>query len=229
MKYPENGWSSFFNEVRQKDYYKVLEKFIIDAYRNGVVFPNMDDIFNAFNFTSLENVKVVIFGQDPYHEINQAMGLAFGVKDYVKTPPSLINIYKEIENEFNVFMNYENGDLTYLAKQGVLLLNAILTVEEGKPLSHDIKEYDLFFKDVISELNKAKQPIVFLLFGNKAKKYQKYILENDRHFVLCTNHPSPLSANRGGWFNSGIFKRTNELLLQNGLDEINWCNTLISY
>lgn len=223
-----NGkWGEFFASLKDKSYFKELEKFINNAYRNSVCFPNMENILNAFKFTPLENVKVVIFGQDPYHEINQAMGLAFSVLSGVKVPPSLVNIYKEIENEFSCLMNFNDGDLSYLAKQGVLLLNAILTVEEGKPLSHDIKEYDLLFKDIIELLNEQDQPIIFMLWGGKAKKYRKHIIESDKHIVLEANHPSPLSANRGGWFNSGVFKDANEFLAKHNLDEIQWCNSLL--
>lgn len=222
-----NSWDSFFEKVKEKEYFKKLEKFIENAYRNSKCFPNAENIYNAFKFTPIENVKVVIFGQDPYHEINQAMGLAFSVPSGIKVPPSLVNIYKEIENEFNCFMNYKDGDLTYLASQGVLLLNAILTVEEGKPLAHDIKEYELLFKDILDELNKLNQPIIYLLWGGKAKKYAKYIKEDDNHIILYANHPSPLSANRGGWFGCNHFLEVNRILISKNKEPICWTNTLL--
>lgn len=222
-----NSWDQLFDKIKHKKYFIDLENYIDNAYRNGKCFPNRENIYNAFKFTPKENVKVVIFGQDPYHEINQAMGLAFSINPGIKLPPSLVNIYKEIEKEFNCFMNYQDGDLTYLAKQGVLMLNAILTVEEGKPLSHDIKEYELLFEDVLNELNELDQPIIYLLWGNKSKKYRKYIKEDNNHIVLTANHPSPLSASRGGWFGCDHFKKVNEILSNKGEEEICWSNALI--
>ena len=227
MEKLNNSWDLFFNKIQHKEYFQNLLKFIDDAYRNSKCFPNASNIFNAFKFTPIENVKIVIFGQDPYHEINQAMGLSFSVPSGIKVPPSLINIYREIESEFDCFMNYSDGDLTYLANQGVLLLNAILTVEEGKPLSHNIKEYELLFKDVLEELNNTKQKIIYLLWGAKAKKYARYIKEDGNHIILYANHPSPVSANRGGWFGCNHFKKANEILLDDGYTPINWSNALI--
>ena len=186
-----------------------------------ICFITDSDMFNAFKLTPLKEVKVVIFGQDPYHEPGQAMGLAFSVPDNIKTPPSLMNIYKEIENEFNEIIVNKGGNLTYLTKQGVLLLNTILTVREHQPMSHNIEEYRLFNKDIIDVLNKLDQPIVFLLWGAPAKKLSSF-LTNKNHLVLSATHPSPLGANQGGWFNSGIFVKTNEFLVKKGLKPINW-------
>ena len=152
------------------------------------------------------------------------MGLAFSVKEGVKLPPSLENIYKEIEIEFNSIMNYQSGDLTYLSKQGVFLINPILTVIEGKPLSHNTKEYQLFFKDLMMFIDKIDKPIVFILWGNKAKSYEKYILNKNR-LIIKTTHPSPLGANKGGFFNTDMFKKTNEYLKKHGINEIIWGNT----
>lgn len=219
----EKTWPEFFKRIRQEEYFNNLIDFINQEYDLHTCFPKKNHIFYAFNTTPLNDVKVVIFGQDPYHEINQAMGLAFSVNKGVKIPPSLVNIFKEIENEFNIDMNYGDGDLTYLAKQGVLLLNSILTVQEGKPLSHNIPLYTKFFKDVLTLLNSLPQPIVFLLWGGYAKSLAKY-LNNPNHLVLMANHPSPLSANRGGWFNNNHFKLSNDYLMQNNLKPINWCN-----
>ena len=214
-------WEEVFEKIKEKDYSKRLHAFLDEEYKNHTIYPARENMFNAFKLTPLANVKVVIFGQDPYHEPGQAMGLAFSIPDNIKTPPSLINIYKEIEIEYNTVIYNKGGDLTYLAKQGVLLLNTILTVREHLPMSHNIKEYAEFNEDIISVLNSIDQPIVFLLWGGPAKKLGKY-LTNKNHLVLLATHPSPLGANQGGWFNSNIFKKTNEFLVKNGVKPINW-------
>ena len=203
------SWEALFNDIKQKDYFKKIMSFLDEEYRNKTIFPPKELIFNAFKNTKLQDVKVVIFGQDPYSNPGEAMGLAFSVNEGLKVPPSLKNIYKEIINEYELNIDIPtSGDLTYLARQGVLLLNSYLTCVAHEPLSHKIKEYKLLFKDVLSALNDAPQPIVFLLWGTNAKSYKKY-LNNPNHLIIETNHPSPLSANRGGWFNSGCFKKTN--------------------
>ena len=217
-------WYDFFNEIKNKEYFKNLNNFLDEEYKNRIIYPPRDEIYNAFKSCSLSSLKVVIIGQDPYFNKNQAMGLAFSVKEGVKLPPSLENIYKEIEIEFNSIMNYQSGDLTYLSKQGVFLINPILTVIEGKPLSHNIKEYQLFFKDLMMFIDKIDKPIVFILWGNKAKSYEKYILNKNR-LIIKTTHPSPLGANKGGFFNTDMFKKTNEYLKKHGINEIIWGNT----
>lgn len=217
-------WNDFFNEIKNKEYFKNLNNFLDEEYKNRIIYPPRDEIYNAFKLCSLSSLKVVIIGQDPYFNKNQAMGLAFSVKEGVKLPPSLENIYKEIEFEFNSIMNYQSGDLTYLSKQGVFLINPILTVIEGKPLSHNIKEYQLFFKDLMMFIDKIDKPIVFILWGNKAKSYEKYILNKNR-LIIKTTHPSPLGANKGGFFNTDMFKKTNEYLKKHGINEIIWGNT----
>lgn len=214
-------WNEVFEQIKSKDYAIKLNKFLDEEYKNYKVYPPRAMIFNAFKLTPLEEVKVVIFGQDPYHEEGQAMGLSFSVPDNIKTPPSLVNIYKEIETEYKTQFINKGGDLTYLAKQGVLLLNTILTVREAMPLSHNIKEYNLFMQDIISVLNGLNQPIVFLLWGGNAKGLAKY-LTNKNHLILTATHPSPLGANHGGWFNCNHFRLTNEFLVKNGLKPINW-------
>lgn len=214
-------WDEVFEQIKQKDYSKRIKDFLDSEYSNYVIYPKRKDMFNAFKFTALENVKVVIFGQDPYHEPGQAMGLAFSVPQGIKVPPSLVNIFKEIENEFNQKFYDNSGDLTYLSKQGVLLLNPILTVREHQPLSHDIKEYKLFTNDIINVLNNIDRPIVFMLWGGNAKKLGEN-LSNPNHLVLKAAHPSPLGANKGGWFGCNHFKIANEFLLKNGLKPINW-------
>lgn len=215
------NWEQVNAEIKQKDYSIKLKEFLDYEYAHYRIYPAREKMFNAFKLTPLEEVKVVIFGQDPYHEEGQAQGLAFSVPNNIKVPPSLINIFKEIEDEFNTIIVDKGGDLTYLAKQGVLLLNPILTVREHRPLSHNIKEYEEFTKDIIAVLNKLDQPIVFMLWGGNAKRYLKF-LDNPKHLVLTATHPSPLGANQGGWFGSGIFKICNEFLRKNGVNEIEW-------
>ena len=214
-------WEEVFKTIKSKEYAASLSKFLDEEYAHHKIYPERKNMFNAFKLTPLEEVKVVIFGQDPYHEPGQAMGLAFSVPDNIKTPPSLINIYKEIEIEYNTLIMNKGGDLTYLAKQGVLLLNTILTVREHLPMSHNIKEYNLFMQDIIEVLNNLDQPIVFLLWGGPAKRLAVH-LTNKNHLVLTATHPSPLGANQGGWFNSNIFRKTNEFLVNNGVNPINW-------
>ncbi len=214
-------WNEFFKSIQDKDYSKSLKKFLDLEYQNYVCYPPREYLFQAFRLTPLKDVKVVIIGQDPYHEPNQAMGLSFSVPRGIQTPPSLINIYKEIQNEYNVSIDMTNGDLTYLANQGVLLLNSILSVRAQQPLSHNIKEYELFFNDVLEVLSQRQQPIVFMLWGASARKYKKY-LHNPNHLILESVHPSPLAANRGGWFGNNHFKLANEYLRKNGVNEIKW-------
>ena len=217
-------WEEIFNQIKDKKYFVDLLKFIDEEYKNKIIFPDKENIFNAFKFTKFDDVKVVIFGQDPYPNPNQAMGLAFSVKDGIKLPPSLKNIYREIIAETNYDGMFPvSGDLTYLAKQGVLLLNSILTVEANKPLSHDIKEYDLLFKDILKFLDETNNSIVFMLRGTKAKKYKKY-LKNPNHLIIEANHPSPLSSNRGGWFGSNCFLTANKFLKEHNCKEIEWIN-----
>lgn len=214
-------WNEFFKEIREKDYSINLNKFLDKEYSEFTVYPARDLIFNAFKLTKLKDVKVVIIGQDPYHEPGQAMGLSFSVPSGIKVPPSLVNIYKEIQKEYDTTFDISSGDLTYLAKQGVLMVNAILTVRKGMPMSHNIPEYKMFFKDVLEVLDKQYRPMVFMLWGGPARKFKNW-LHNPDHLVLESNHPSPLSANRGGWFNNNHFRTANEYLKKNGLKPIDW-------
>ena len=218
-----NDWSSFFDKVENKTYFKSLKLFLDEEYSNHVIYPPREKIFNAFNLTSPNSIKVVLIGQDPYHEINQAMGLSFSVPRGTKLPPSLIKIYKEIENDLGVSMDFSDGDLTYLAKQGVLLLTTILTVRKSIPLSHQNIGYDLFVQDILKTIDEQNQPIVFLLWGNYARGLKKY-LHNPNHLILESTHPSPLSANRGGFFNQNHFLKTNNYLVSHELTPINWQN-----
>ena len=214
-------WNEFFQSIQDKDYSISLHKFLDKEYANHVCYPPRKLLFNAFKLTPLSKVKVVIIGQDPYHEPGQAMGLSFSVPSTVKVPPSLINIYKEIADEYDTTFDFSNGDLTYLAKQGVLLLNSILSVRAHEPMSHNLKEYELFFKDVLEVLDKQYRPMVFMLWGSSARKL-KVLLHNPSHLILESVHPSPLAANKGGWFKNNHFRLANEYLKKNKLMPIDW-------
>ena len=216
-----SSWKDFFEKEKEKAYFRKLEEFLDNEYKNKVIYPPRDLVFNAFSLCPLDKIKVVIIGQDPYHEPGQAMGLSFSVPSTCKVPPSLKNIYKEIEDDCNEIFFNKDGDLTYLANQGVLLLNSILTVEQGKPLSHNIKEYDELYHNILKELDELDYPFVFMLWGGNAKKQSVY-LKNPKHLVLCANHPSPLSANRGGFFGCKHFLKANQFLIQNGIEPIIW-------
>lgn len=217
-----SDWAALFNQIKSKEYAQKLHTFLDGEYAKYTVYPPRHLIYNAFNQTRPNEIKVVIIGQDPYHEPNQAMGLCFSVPSGVELPPSLINIYKEIENEYGIKMK-NDGDLTYLAKQGCLLLNTILSVRAHQALSHNINEYKLFIADVLNYIDKLNQPIVFMLWGNNAKQYEQYI-HNPNRLILKSVHPSPLSANRGGWFNNNHFKKCNDYLKSKNIKEINWAN-----
>ena len=216
-----SSWKDFFEKEKEKAYFRRLEEFLDNEYKNKVIYPPRDLVFNAFSLCPLDKIKVVIIGQDPYHEPGQAMGLSFSVPSTCKVPPSLKNIYKEVEDDCNEIFFNKDGDLTYLANQGVLLLNSILTVEQGKPLSHNIKEYEELYHNILKELDELDYPLVFMLWGGNAKKQSVY-LKNPKHLVLCANHPSPLSANRGGFFGCKHFSKANQFLIQNGIEPIIW-------
>ncbi len=211
-------WQDFLKNEITQDYYKKLMSFVRYEYENHECHPNYDDIWNAFKLTPLDEVKVVILGQDPYHNYNQAHGLSFSVL-CKELPPSLKNIYKEMESDLNIKV-HQNGDLTYLSKQGVLLLNTILTVRHSSPLSHQNKGWEILTDRVIELLNKQDRPIVFVLWGNNAKK-KKNMLNNPKHLILSSAHPSPLSA-YNGFFNSKPFSKINEFLKNNNIEPIKW-------
>lgn len=214
-------WVHFFHSIKGEEHCVSLNNFLDREYKEHVCYPPRHLLFNAFYLTPLEKVKVVIIGQDPYHEPGQAMGLSFSVPQGVRVPPSLINIYKEIENEYHILCDKTNGDLTYLCKQGVMLLNAILSVRSHQPMSHNIPEYQEFLHDVFKYIDEQPQPIVFLLWGGPAKKLKKY-LTNPNHLILESVHPSPLAANKGGWFGNNHFRLTNEYLIKHNLEPIDW-------
>ena len=221
MEKTPTTWNEFFRSIQNKDYSLKLNKFLDEEYRQYECYPPRRLLFNAFRLTKLKDVKVVIIGQDPYHEPGQAMGLSFSVPSSVKVPPSLTNIYKEIQNEYDTTLDLNYGDLTSWAKQGVLLLNSILSVRAHQAMSHNIKEYALFFQDVLQVLDKQNHPIVFLLWGSSARKLKAF-LHNPTHLILECIHPSPLAANHGGWFGNNHFRLANEFLKKNGLTPIDW-------
>ena len=214
-----NDWDHILADEWQKPYYLKLRAFLKNEYSTQTVYPNMNDIFNALRLTSFKDTKVVIIGQDPYHGFGQAHGLCFSVKKGVVPPPSLKNIYKELKNDIG-FEIPNHGELTSWAKQGVLLLNNVLTVREGLPNSHKGKGWEIFTDRVIGELNKKETPVVFLLWGANAQKKAE-IITNPKHFKLMTVHPSPLSASRG-FFGCRHFSKTNEILQKNRINPINW-------
>ena len=212
------NWCDFISNESKKDYYINLINKVNEEYKNYTCFPKYENIFNAFNLTPINEVKVVILGQDPYHEINQAHGLAFSVL-CDKLPPSLKNIYKEMYTDLGI-KHTESGDLTYLAKQGVLLLNTTLTVREGMANSHARFGWQTFTDNAIKELDKIDTPIVFILWGNNAREKKQFIT-NKNHYVIESAHPSPLSASRG-FFGTKPFSRTNEILEKHNMKTIDW-------
>ena len=213
-----NSFKEFIEIESNKEYYIRLKELVKKEYEQYTCFPPYKNIFHALTITPLQDVKVVILGQDPYHEVNQAHGLAFSVL-CKKLPPSLVNIYKEMESDLNVKVN-QDGNLDYLAKQGVLLLNTSLTVREHQANSHSKFGWEIFTDNVIKLLNEINRPIVFILWGRNAISKTKY-LNNSNHLVLTSVHPSPLSA-YNGFFGSKPFSKTNEFLLKNNVTPINW-------
>lgn len=215
----EKEWKEVLKEEFEKEYFISLMNFVSYEYKNKVVYPEAKNIFNAFNLCSFNDTKVVIIGQDPYHQPNQAHGLCFSVLDPTPCPPSLKNIYKEIELDLGIELPTSN-DLSRWAKQGVLLINATLTVEANKAGSHQNKGWEEFTDSVINHLAKEKQGIVFLLWGSYAQKKGGFIDET-KHLVLKSVHPSPLSAYRG-FFGNNHFSQTNNYLISNGKKPIDW-------
>ncbi len=216
----EESWKSVLAKEFECEYFVKLTSFVRSAYSLGVVYPPAKFIFEAFNRTPFDKVKVVIIGQDPYHGPNQAHGLCFSVGKDISLPPSLKNIYKELQLEYGGDFLSRNGDLSHWADQGILLLNATLTVKAGEAGSHQGKGWEVFTDAVISALAESRENLVFLLWGSYAQKKGQYI-DRTRHLVLETVHPSPLSAHRG-FFGCGHFKKTNEYLRKCGKEEINW-------
>ncbi len=216
----EESWKKYIGGEFDKPYFKLLTDAVRKEYGQTLCFPPAKLVFNAFNLCPFDEVKVVIIGQDPYHEPNQAMGLSFSVPEGVSMPPSLINIFKEIQSDLGTPIP-SNGDLTRWAKQGVLLLNATLTVRAHFANSHQQLGWSQFTDAAIKALNAGRENIVYLLWGGFARSKKVYI-DQTKNLVLESVHPSPLSANRGGWFGNHQFSQCNNYLRQNGMEPIEW-------
>ncbi len=215
----EPSWKEVLSDEFEKPYFKSLVSFVKSEYQTKEIYPPAGQIFAAFNKTPFENVRVVILGQDPYHGARQAHGLSFSVIEGVRTPPSLANIYKELKSDIGTEIS-PSGDLSRWAEQGVLLLNATLTVESGKPGSHQQKGWEEFTDSVISLLNSKKEHLVFMLWGSYAQK-KGQIIDSQRHLVLKAAHPSPFSADNG-FFGSRPFSQANAYLIMHNMDPIEW-------
>ena len=213
-------WKIHLKEELYKDYFFNLTNRVKQEYSNYTCFPPIDNIFDSLNFCLLSKLKVVIIGQDPYHQESLANGLSFSVRKDVKIPSSLKNIFKELNSDINKPMP-NNGDLTYLSKQGVLLLNSCLSVRINSPGSHYNFGWEIFTDKIISIISKKKNNVVFLLWGNKSISKSK-LIDTNKHLILTSGHPSPLSANRGYWFGNRHFSKTNEYLKNKGLEKIYW-------
>lgn len=216
-KFP-NDWENLLKGEREKEYFKNLQTFLKSEYSSKKIFPEEKDVFRALSLTSYENTKVLILGQDPYHTENTAEGLSFSVKRGRKITPSLRNIYKELEDDLNI--KRDDTSLLGWAKQGVLLINAILSVRENSPLSHKNKGWEVFTDRILALLNEKASPVAFVFWGNEAKKKAE-LITNRNHLILISAHPSPLSAKRG-FFGSKPFSKVNNFLEANNLSLINW-------
>ena len=219
MVYLGNDWDQMLNDEFQKPYYLQLREFLKKEYFSTTVYPPMNDIFNALKYTSYENTKVVILGQDPYHGYGQAHGLCFSVKEGTPPPPSLKNIFKELYNELGID-EPRTGELVGWARQGVLLLNTTLTVREASPQSHKGYGWERLTDRIIELINEKQSPVVFMLWGANARA-KKSIINNPGHLILECAHPSPLSA-YNGFFGCGHFKKANDFLYASGIETINW-------
>ncbi|MED0687145.1 uracil-DNA glycosylase [Anoxybacillus ayderensis] len=219
MSILKNDWAPLLQGEFQKPYYVKLRQFLKEEYRTKTIYPDMHDIFNALHYTPYANVKVVILGQDPYHGPNQAHGLSFSVKPGVSLPPSLLNIFKELQDDLGGYIP-NNGYLLKWAKQGVLLLNTVLTVRRGEANSHKGKGWEHFTDRVIELVNEKREPVVFILWGRHAQA-KKELITNEHHYIIEAPHPSPFSAARG-FFGSRPFSKTNTFLQQTGRELIDW-------
>jgi len=214
-----SNWETIIQNEKGKEYFKKLNTFIEKRYNETSVYPSKDHIFNAFDLTPYDNLKVVILGQDPYHQKGQAQGLAFSTPKQLKNPPSMANILKEIHTDIGTSI-CDNGDLTPWAKQGVLLINTVLTVEDSSPKSHEKKGWEIFTDNIIKYISEHNENIIFILWGASAIKKSK-IIDETKHHILTAPHPSPLSSYRG-FFGCKHFSQTNEILLSLGKDKITW-------
>lgn len=211
-------WDEKLKDELKKEYFKKLGIFVKEQYRTKQVFPPYKNIFDALRFTDYDDVKVVILGQDPYHGLGEAHGLSFSVRENVKMPPSLQNIFKELYDDLGI--KRTKSDLTDWAKEGVLLLNSIMTVEKDKPLSHKDKGWEVFTDNIIGLLNEREEPVIFLLWGSFARS-KKVLINTKKHYVIESAHPSPLSAYRG-FFGSRPFSKINQILEKNHKEKIKW-------
>ena len=211
-------WDIVLKDELNKEYFKKLGIFVKNEYKNKICYPQYKDIFNALRYTDYDEVKVVILGQDPYHGENEAHGLSFSVRDDVKRPPSLNNIFKELESDLGI--KKTNNDLTNWAKQGVLLLNSIMSVVKDTPLSHKEKGWEIFTDNIIKLLNEREEPMVFILWGGYARSKKK-LITNKNHYIVESVHPSPLSA-YNGFFGSRPFSKTNNFLISKNIQPIDW-------
>ena len=218
-----NDWDEILKGLFESEKYLSIRKFLAKEYSEREIYPSMYDIFNAFKITPYKSVKAVILGQDPYHEPNQAHGLCFSVKEGVKLPPSLVNIYKEIKSDIGITQP-NSGNLTKWANEGILLLNTTLTVRRGQANSHKDCGWTWFTDEVIKLLSKRAEPIVFILWGGNARSKKKYVT-NPNHLVIESPHPSPLSA-YNGFFGSKPFSKANAFLESKGIEPINWASVL---
>lgn len=214
-----NNWSELIVQETKKEYYQDLMSFLEKEYKEQTIFPKKENLFKALEWTPLSDVKVVILGQDPYHGINQAHGLSFSVLPGNKVPPSLVNIYKELAEDLNI-KPVRHGYLEKWSKQGVLLLNTVLTVREGTPHSHQGKGWEYFTDEIIQTLNQREEPVIFLLWGKPAQK-KKNLITNPQHYILEAPHPSPLAAYRG-FFGSQPFSKTNAIITTLKGNPIDW-------
>ncbi len=214
-----NDWDTVLEEEFNKSYFNRITQFLDEEYKNNIVYPKQEDIYNALRYTTFKDAKVVILGQDPYHGTGQAHGLAFSVNPGIKSPPSLVNIYKELHDDIGCYIP-NNGCLTKWTNQGVLLLNSVLTVRANTPTSHANIRWQYFTDKIISLLNDKCEPVVFILWGNYAKS-KKYLITNKQHFILEAAHPSPFSAH-SGFFGCKHFSKANRFLKESGIQEIDW-------
>ncbi len=219
MQVINESWKNILSGEFSKDYYIKLMDFLDKEYKENEIFPPREDVFNALNYTNFEDVKVLILGQDPYHGKDQAHGLSFSVNKGIKIPKSLANIYKELEDDLGCHIP-NNGYLKKWSDQGVMLLNTVFTVREKNPNSHSKKGWENFSDAIISALNSRVDPVIFILWGNNARSKKK-LITNDRHFIISSAHPSPLSSYRG-FFGSKPFSKANDILVSLGKEPIDW-------
>ena len=213
-----NNWDIILKDEYEKEYFKNLLNYINEEYNNKTVYPLKENIFKALEYTDYNDIKVVILGQDPYHGEGEAQGLSFSIPNDIRITPSLRNIFKELKNDLNI--ERTNTDLTDWAKQGILLLNAILTVCKDTPLSHKDKGWEIFTDEIIKKINEREDPVIFILWGNYARSKKK-LITNKNHYIIESAHPSPLSASRG-FFDSKPFSKTNNILISISKESIRW-------